>query len=115
MFQKISERHAWIVTRTLIISQGRRTVINLMTSNKKCHTDLSFMLLGPSTLFTSGGSTKGTQNRRDQNIQSTQLLSRLLPLFSPRNYNFKVVMNISKESVLDVPVTTLSTSATSHW
>lgn len=54
MFQKISERHAWIVTRTLIISQGRRTVINLMTSNKKCHTDLSFMLLGPSTLFTSG-------------------------------------------------------------
>ena len=100
------------MTRTLTISQGRRTVINLMTSKKKCHIDLSFTLLGPTTFLTTVGSAKGAhkQSRPDYSKHS-EFLSRIFPLLSQELPMFNQSTNMSRESIPDGPVTTLSTSA----
>lgn len=82
--QKISERHVCIVTRALTISQGRRTVINLMTSNKNFTQICPSCSLDQPHFFTSRGSTKNRleQNRTEYSKHS-EFLSRHLPLFFP--------------------------------
>lgn len=104
------------MTRTPTVSQWRRTVINLMTSKKKCHTDLSFMLLGPTTFFTSVGSAKGTHKQsRPEYSKHAEFLPRFFPLLSQELPMFNQSINMSRESIPDGPVTTLSISATSLW
>lgn len=98
------------------VSQGRRTVINSVTSKKRCHTDLSFLLLGPTTFLTSLGSAKSTHKQsRPEYSQHPWFLSRLFPLLSQELPMFNQSINMSWESVPDGPVRTLSTPAMSHW
>lgn len=115
MFQKIPETHVCVVTRTPTLSQERR-VINLMTSKKKCHTGQSSMLLGPTIFFTSVSSAKGTHTQsRSEYSKHSEFLSRLFALLPQELPIFNQSINISRESIPDGLVTTLSTSVTSLW
>lgn len=116
-FQKVSERQVCIMTRTLAVLQWRGTDINLMTSKENCHTDLFFMVLGPTTFFTSVGSAKGTHRQsRPEYSKHSEFLTKLFPLLSQELPIFNQYIpdrKHSKESIPDGPVTALSTSATS--
>lgn len=88
MFQKI--RDVRTVTRTLTVSQGSSTVVNLMTSKKNVTQICPSFSLDHLHFLFHWAVLKAHINKTDQNAQSIQNFCQLCPLLSQKICNVQL-------------------------